>query len=291
MTSRILIGVDGAQGGVDALALARRLAPDGAELVAVTVVVLERTRTRGANLDYDRSVREAGMTLLAEVGTQHDDVQGHVVEAVSVARGLHRATEHFGADLLVLGSCRRGPIGRTLAGDDVRATLRGAPCPVAVAPREYALREHAITTIGLGWDDSAEAVEALRFARVLADGTGAELHALNVTPAPLWPAPATPGGYAERFEHEHAERWSARLAGVPVAAVVGDPRDGLAAFAAEVDVLVVGSSQRGLLGRIAMGSISEALAQRSTRPLVVVPRAPRTGVLAPSPAGSATARG
>jgi nucleotide-binding universal stress UspA family protein len=37
-------------------------------------------------------------------------------------------------------------------------------------------------------------------------------------------------------------------------------------------VLVVGSHGRGPLGRVAIGSVSEALARRCSRPLVVVPR-------------------
>lgn len=281
MPLKILVGINGQQGGLDALALARRLAPTDAELIAVTVVVMETLPSRASSPDYDRALRETGMELLAELRSQHEDVRGELVEAESVAHGLHRAGADFEADLLVLGSCRRGPIGRIFAGDDVRATLRGAPCPVAVAPREYALRDQPIATIGLGWDDSPEAVEALRFARVLADGTSGELHALSVTPAPLWPAAG------EAQSDEQAERSAARLErleGAPVTAVVGDAREALATFAAEVDVLVVGSSQRGLLGRIEMGSVSEALARRSTRPLVVVPRAKADADAATEPA-------
>ena len=59
----------------------------------------------------------------------------------SVGRGLHELAELIGADLLVIGSSRRGLLGRVLIGDDTRAALNGAPCAVAIAPAGYSRRD------------------------------------------------------------------------------------------------------------------------------------------------------
>jgi nucleotide-binding universal stress UspA family protein len=47
---------------------------------------------------------------------------------------LHELAELTDADLLVIGSSRRGLLGRALIGGDTRAALNGASCAVAIAP-------------------------------------------------------------------------------------------------------------------------------------------------------------
>src|ERR1017187_2650858 len=60
-----------------------------------------------------------------------------VVLGRAVGRALHELAEHQHVDLLVVGSCHRGSIGRVLVGNDALATLNGAPCAVAIAPAGY----------------------------------------------------------------------------------------------------------------------------------------------------------
>jgi nucleotide-binding universal stress UspA family protein len=57
-----------------------------------------------------------------------------VASARSPARALHDLAEHHEASLFVLGSSRRGLVGRVLPGAVTDRLLHGAPCPVAVAP-------------------------------------------------------------------------------------------------------------------------------------------------------------
>ena len=52
----------------------------------------------------------------------------------SLAKTLQCAAISEQADLVVLGSSHRGALGRVLLGSVAQATLREAPCPVAVAP-------------------------------------------------------------------------------------------------------------------------------------------------------------
>lgn len=273
MFSRIIIGVDGAQGGADAMALGRRLASPQTELVAVSVAVVDPIASRGTSLEFDRVQREQAEARIAELRDQDHGLHGEAVVARAVGAGLHDAAERLGAGLIVLGSCRRGPIGRILGGDDVHQTLRGAACPVAVAPRDYALSDRAIATIGLGWNGGSDADGALDVARVLATDLQAEVHALAVVDAPDWSvSDGTATAAAITAEIAMA---SGRLAELEIEAttVAGEVGAELARFAAEVDLLVVGSRQRGPIGRIVLGSTSEHLTRDCPRPLMVVPRA------------------
>jgi nucleotide-binding universal stress UspA family protein len=57
----------------------------------------------------------------------------------------------------------------------------------------------------------------------------------------------------------------------------GDPADAIVRRAVELDadLLVVGSQQRGPLGRLLVGSVSDAIVRRATSPVLVVPAARR----------------
>ena len=74
----------------------------------------------------------------AETGV---DAEVASVVAASPGRGLHEQAERQHADLIVVGSCSRGLLGRVFVGDDARAALNGAPCAVAIAARAFADRE------------------------------------------------------------------------------------------------------------------------------------------------------
>ncbi|MCW3016759.1 MAG: universal stress protein [Solirubrobacterales bacterium] len=276
MFSRIVVGIDGTEGGADAMALARRLASTTTSLVAVSIVVVDSHPSRGANLDYDGDLREQAEARLRGVLQQQPGVEGETLVAHSVAAGLHAAVEHLDGDLIVVGSCRRGPVGRILAGDDTRGTLRDAPCPVAIAPRDYALADAPIATIGLGWNGGTEGGRALEVARAIAGDIGAQLHAVAVVHMPPWRA--TEGVTTDAAVATEVAATAERLAaldGVQATTLTGAVVDELARFAAEVDLLIVGSHQRGPLGRIAVGSTSEQLTRRCVRPLMVVPRSPQ----------------
>ena len=82
---------------------------------------------------------------------------------------LTRLAERLEADLLIVGSAHRGPLGRVYPGSVGTSLLSGAPCPVAVAPRGFASStSRPIETIGVGYDGRSEAEAALLFAGALA---------------------------------------------------------------------------------------------------------------------------
>jgi nucleotide-binding universal stress UspA family protein len=269
----IIIGIDGHDGGADALALAGRLADDGTRLIAVCVAVLDARVSRAVSLDYDAVVVEGADEVAAAAAAADPRIETVPAVAGSAAAGMHDVAEREGADLVVIGSCRRGRIGRILSGDDTREIVRSAPCPVAVAPIGYAHAGRPIAVVGVGYDGRPEAAPALALARRLAARAGTPPRAIEIVGGPNWAI--APGGavYLGLEEERRAaqERLDA-LEGVDGEAKAGSAFQDLRAFSHEVDLLVVGSRRQGALGRIVLGSASESLLGGSECPLIIVPR-------------------
>lgn len=254
----VVAGTDGRPGGQEALRLARRLAAPEATII-VCSVAMDSRNTDAAR----RAVDEAREGL--------HGLHGEVVVAGSVAEGLHDVATEHDADLLVVGSSHRGLAGRVLLGDDAVHTVRHAPCAVAVAPRGYP-GDVALRTIGVGYDRRPTSEHALAVARELAEATGATLRARHVVAVGTWVTP--PNAYAGSAIDEEvrtARESIAALQGVEGDVEVGFPADDLARFAEDLDLLVVGSSDRSGLGRVLLGSTAEMLTGRSAAPLLVVP--------------------
>ena len=84
------------------------------------------------------------------------------------------------AGLIVVGSTHTGRAGRVMPGSTAERLLHGSPCPVAVAPKDYAHRtlgEPGI--IGCGYDGTPAADGALDVAHRLAAATGARLRVIR----------------------------------------------------------------------------------------------------------------
>jgi nucleotide-binding universal stress UspA family protein len=254
---RIVAGVDRRQGGRDALALAALLRRvGGAELTALYVYPFDRT----VHVDdadaveavlHDELVAELEQEL-AQAGVSARPV---VVSDALPARALQAFAERDGADVVVVGAPHRAGADRVLGGDVAAGTLRGAPCAVAVAPPGFAEADPTLTTVGVGYDGSPEAREALRLAERVAGAAGAELTVVSVAPAPV-------------AEHEAA----ALAAGAAFEAVDGRPAAELTRRSADLDLLVVGSRGHGPVRRLLLGSTSTRLVREARCPVLVVPR-------------------
>src|SRR3954465_956427 len=134
MFKHIVVGVDGREGGRDAIALARLLLAVGGKLTLVFVVARDAHAYRASSdapEAYDGGRAEALLEAVREETGVEADLRWY--GSSSVGRGLHELCETTGADLLVVGSSRRGLLGRVLIGDDTGAALNGAPCPIAIA--------------------------------------------------------------------------------------------------------------------------------------------------------------
>jgi nucleotide-binding universal stress UspA family protein len=286
MFETIVVGVDGREGGRDALSLAARLARiSGGEIVAVRVLPFDYYVARAGAPPYS-GIAEQDVRAEVDDDLLIAGLEARVVVTgdTSPARALHRVAEAEEASLIVVGSTHHGRLGRVLAGDDAVSALHGAPCPVAVAPRGLADAESGTPArIGVGFDGGAEARQALDLAAGLARASGAAMVVRSIVESPLAEAEA------RAYDHDWlagvratAERELRKaLADAGVAAdgrvVAGLPVRELVALSGEVDVLVVGSRAWGPVRRILMGSTASHLMRESQCPVLVLPRGAATG--------------
>jgi nucleotide-binding universal stress UspA family protein len=283
MFNKIIVGVDGREGGRDALALAARLARlFGGDLVAVHAYPYDLFARRGATPDLDSIMHgDAQDTLAGELARVGVEAHTVALPDASPGRALHLAAERHHGDLIVVGSAHHGPIGRVLAGDVTMGTLHGARCPVVVAPRDYAERGTELQAIGVGFDGSPEARAAVELARALAVAGNASLKLIRVL------EPTAPGGsaltyrpdWAERAEErrdEAQEQLDAVLAELGDIAtgkvVIGNPATELAYAGNDLDLLVTGSRGYGPARRLMLGSASSRLVREAPCPVLVLTR-------------------
>lgn len=283
MFSTIVVGVDGREGGRDALALGERLrAIFSGDLIAVHAYPYDWFVSRGENADFE-SIMHTNASDMVAGELEHMGVEAKAVAMPdgSPARALHKAAKWHDAHVIVVGSDQHGPIGRVLAGDVTLGTLHGALCPVVVAPRRYAEHTRDLETIGVGYDGSPEAHAAARLARDLAVATGARLRVISV----LEPPP--PGGgwltydpdwteNADAVRAEAQRQLDELLAELGEIAsgevVIGDPANELSYAANEFDLLVTGARDYGPFRRVMLGSTSSKLVHRAPCPVLVLTR-------------------
>jgi nucleotide-binding universal stress UspA family protein len=283
MFSNVIVGVDAGEGGRDAIALARLLSARDAKLTFVHVYQGDTRIWRASNTAYEAAERERAEKLLADAREQAGiQAELYVTGSPSVGRGLHEAAEQVGADLLTIGSSRRGLFGRVLLGDDTAAALSGAPCAVAIAPVGFARQPAVVREVGVGYDGSPESEHALAFARRLAGDLGAKLSAFEAVTLPPYAEVVAVGDVIEDLVADARKR-VASLEGVEPHAAYGFAAEELALYSASLDLLVIGSRGYGPLGRLLHGSTARQLARSARCPLLVLTRATR----AATPAGDA----
>jgi nucleotide-binding universal stress UspA family protein len=286
MFKTIVVGVDGRDGGWDALALAGRLALlGGGELVAVRALSLDYYARSGAPELTAIAKRDAEAQLHQRLTETGLDAEVQVIHGGSPARALHRVAETSSADLIVVGSTRHGALGRVFIGDRAAATLHGSPCPVAVAPRGLAGQEwrRHVERIGVGFDGRPDATRALAFAARLARGCGARLAVRFVVASPISAVDfsAYDIDWLERSRAHAAEEMARVLDAVDVAVssdiAVGSPVDELVDLSTSADLVVLGSRGSGPFRRTMAGSTAVGVMRRAHAPVLVVPRATATG--------------
>jgi len=279
MFNNVLIGVDDGDGGRDAIALARLLAADGAQLTFAHVYQGDSAVSRASNPDYE-AFQHDRIRKLSEKLRQEEGIEADLRwrGSPSVGRGLHELAEITEADLLVVGSSRRSLLGRVLIGDDTNAALNGAMCAVAIAPAGYSVEPQSMREVGVGYDGSVESERALELARIIAAEHHTKLSAFQAVSIPAYmylgaPAPVD----VEPIEHvvQHARERLAELGGAEVHAAYGDPVEELTLYSASLDLLVVGSRGYGPIGRLVHGSTSQKLARTARCPLLVLTRSAR----------------
>lgn len=277
MFDNVLVGVDGRPGGRDAIALASRLTGRDGKLTLAHVHSGLMRPSHAVTPSLLREEREASMKLLERERAEGEiDAELVSIVATTPGRGLHQQAEEQHADLLVVGSCSRGVLGRTMLGNDTRGALNGAPCAIAIASLRYAEHPMPLAKLGVGYDGSPESKLALQAARDISHSTRASVAALEVVSLPTYGYAAIIPAVVEEGLNVMLEEANDRMKELPDNvdghAVSGLTGEELATFSGQVDLLIVGSRGYGPMKRMMLGSTSSHLERHARCSLLILPR-------------------
>lgn len=291
MFRKVMVGYDGSEYAMDAVALGRGIAKaTGAEFEVAGVFHFEPffdTVGWGNTPPPPDTRAEREAAVLDDIASAVPDATPRAIGSPSPAHGLHTLAEEVSADLIVVGSAHRGALGRVLVGSVGERLLHGSPYPVAVAPRGFAENGGVrLETIGVGFDANDEAEAALRAATDLAETVGAKV----LIVATVWPEPVVygrgrgvvPTAPVEEAQREHLQREldrAVREVSGRVEAEVrlerGEPGERLAEQ--DVDLMIVGSRGYGPVRSVLLGGVSLLLMRTAPYPVLVVPRGASLG--------------
>ena len=291
--SKIIVGVDESPGSADAISLASSLAGmTGAKLMLVNVFPYDVYPNRAGNYEFEAYMRQDSVEMLERLRTAHGDetIEIKAIPNPSPAHGLHALAEKQDAGLIVVGSTHTGRAGRVTPGSTAERLLHGSPCPVAVAPKNYAhdrVREPGI--VGVGYDGSDSAHHALQTGHRIAAATGARLRAIRAFKPLAFDQPpmkgvpmggVTMGGVAYNdklrdMASESLDEAVAELDGEPRAErffAVGDAAKILIEASEDLGLLVLGSRGYGPLHSVLVGGVAGRVVRDAACPVLVLPR-------------------
>lgn len=254
------------------------------------------------------AIGDVGATFESELGARGVSATVRAVEHEKPAHAITDAVKELAPALVVVGSTRRGTLGRVLLGTTAEHVMKGSPCPVVVVPRGHEHPADGLRTIGAAFVPTAGGRETLRTAAQLARSAGARLVGVMVLD-PKHAEEQSPGLMAAaHHDHDVSEDIAARgritaedaLREALAASAADldaepdvlfqDPEDGLVAATGRVDLLVMGSADHGPAGAVALGGVGRAVTRHAACPVLVLAHdtaGPLDGLLTGS--GTATA--
>jgi nucleotide-binding universal stress UspA family protein len=200
---------------------------------------------------------------------------GTIIES-RAGPGLVRTAE--GSELLVVGTRGWGTRDDLSVGSVGAYCARHAGVPVAlIPPGARPVQEHLEVVVG--FDGSAHAAAALRWtlAHLRRSARVVVMHAYpseSVIGEPLSLSPEAAETRARQELEDGVAPILSEVDGHPAVTlrvVPGDPRVALRAASIDADLLVIGSRGRGVLDRLLLGSVANALVHHPTVPTIVVP--------------------
>jgi nucleotide-binding universal stress UspA family protein len=264
---RIVVALDPSKHPLDPLRLGGELARRLELPVALITVFVHHPLLAGPETEGQRETRAAAQQDLLDLGRTLDGVvvdEAVVLPSSSPARELHELSTDPSTAVVVVGSTTRGAIRRVLPGNVAHQLLSGAACPVAIAPHGYEERDRRpMTAVGVAFDGSPEARQALVAARELARRAGATLHVI------------TGGGELVeelRAVHDTAVAESRDVVETRSVLSRGEPAGVLIEQSGELDLLVAGSRGYGPLGAVLLGGTTRELLHSAACPVLITPR-------------------
>jgi nucleotide-binding universal stress UspA family protein len=287
--TKIIVGVDESEGAEVALRWAQR-AGELRGWPVTAVLAWDFLNQHGTapdqpfDPDYDEASAKAALDAIVERILGAETAAG--VERRTVldlpAPALIGTAEPD--DLLVVGARGLGGFRGLLLGSVSQHVLHHAPCPVAVVRPTAAPAEGGSERVVVGFDGSATAGRALRWALeegAARSGTVEVVHAWQLPylgGEPMTGAFLNPDelqGEAAKLLDEAVDAGARDVPGVTVkrTVVCGDAASAILDVADGAALVVVGSRGIGGFGGLLLGSVSQKLARHAPCPVVVVPSA------------------
>jgi nucleotide-binding universal stress UspA family protein len=302
----MIVGYPPDRRGRAALELAAMLARSAGDDLVVACVVPAPWTPGMARVDaeYRKSLDTIAESALEEARAempQGPETRFVRHAAQSAPAGLLELVEKHGARFLVVGSSSAGVFGHVVLGSVSDRLLHSSPVPVALAPRGLRCDPDAGVTrvsVAYGGPSAEQLVES---AAAVAAGIGASLRLVSFA---VWSRPPYTSALGTDSEDLVIQEWTAKILERARATLAGlgeqerPPADLELAIGRgeswgealddiewdEGDVLLVGSSPRGPLSNVFLGSHATKIVRHSPVPVVVVPRGVE-GRLAQRPSG------
>lgn len=286
---RILIATDGSPSARAALTTARKFPWPAASLARTVIARFPwlRTESEAAQATLTRAIDAAAQDARSDLELRWPRAKVVVLDEPPTDAILGEA-QRFAATVIVVGWRGHGTFRRLLAGSVSRSVAARAQCPVLVVH----LAPRTVRRLMIAYDGCPNAERAIDFLAALEPARGSRALVVSVV-QPL-PVPASvgrlPSALRAEIRHEVAaanqERY--REAQKTVAAAVarleragwsaaGDTRTGApvvslldAAHEHRADILVAGARATGGIERALLGSVANALLNRSRVPVLLV---------------------
>lgn len=278
MTDRWVVGIDGSKAAAGALRWAVGHAEGrGAEITAlgafhVPAIMAVFTAKRGFGVDELGLGATAGhdVDVAIESAAAGVDVHSAVIEGQAQHVLVDASVD---ADLLVIGRTGSGELRHHLLGSVSQYCVTHSLAPVVVVPTGT---PHVTSSIVVGFDGSDHAADAVRWALDFAGATAQVRVVAAIEVAPWLDLDLSRSRFGNEIDHEE-ERITSALDDIDPdrraerSILIRGPRQALAEAQAGADLIVVGSSGRGLVAAGLLGSVSTWLLHDAVLPVVVVP--------------------
>jgi nucleotide-binding universal stress UspA family protein len=267
--SKILVAIDDSEFSAGAINVAIGLARATGALLVVLNVLPTRQGSDMMGIDTRLAEQDQASNLVQQIAAnaQADGVSTLAVthRGHSPSQGIVGVANEHNADMIVIGRRGKFSLTRAILGGAVAKVFGSARCPVLVAPKASKLWKQRIL---LASDGSPMSETATRIAARLA-----RLQNIPLTVVSVEVPKHSPERRAEATKI--VERTVAALCaeGIDADGRVGHglPPDEIQTIAGQTgaDLIVIGSAGRTGLGRVLLGSNSQAVIDRATCPVLV----------------------
>jgi nucleotide-binding universal stress UspA family protein len=290
----VVVGYLAGKGGISALHLGVEAAKTLKTSLAVTTIV-PRPWTTPSPARIDAEYAQYAEQLAADsakeaqryLGAFRDalDVSYHKFAHRSVSGGLMEAVDDLDADVLVLGSAADGKLGQVVIGSTADRLLHSSSVPLAISPRGYrGSKAGGLSRITCAYPGTPEAVHVVERVATLAERLSVPMRVITFAVRGRTMYPPEVGLHAEDSILEawatHARETLAQLRtdgvvgdDVVLQVVTGNGWDQAldAADWLDGELLALGTSPRGGIARVFLGSRGSKILRHSPVPVLVLP--------------------